>query len=302
MDVIINLHGVNGATLGSVVVNSKVSLAEFRSAVAGKLSLPAWHMHFLLGTVQLNHEQPFEGLVENSVPPAALDLTAIFESDRIIAELALEDKLYRCWEHLRQLRDQRRKLFQFCEEWDANSLEQRIEMLEFRIQTTSLSSREEKACVKELEDLKRKLRSYHRQETKHGRLQERLNELFRSYWQTRNCSERMRGKLLASQPQQDYSSSRALARLWLVRSTGHIPAFDVLSMPDIRLGRQDECHTIQYSFGPQGPHLWYPEEDGYDSEDMWSDADSAKDYVPGAVVHFKSSKSRRKFKGWGVSF
>lgn len=287
--------------MGTVVVNSKVSLAEFRSAVAGNLSLPAWHMHFLLGTVQLNHKQPFEGVVENSVPPAALDLTAIFESDRIIAELALENKLYRCWEHLRQLRDQRRKLSQFCEGWNVCFSEQRIEMLEFRIQTTSLSRGEEKACVKEVEDLKRKLRRYHREETKHGRLQDRRNELSRSYWQTRNLSEEMRDKLLASQPQQDHSNSRALARLWLVRSTGHIPTFDVLSMPDIRLGQQEECHTIEYSFGSQGPHLWYPEEIGYDSEeDVWSDADSAKDYVPEAVVHFKSSKSRRKFKGWGT--
>jgi hypothetical protein len=301
MDVIINLHGVSGATLGTVVVNSKVSLAEFRSAVAGKLSLPAWHMHFLLGTVQLNHKQPFEGVVENSVPPAALDLTAIFESDRIIAELALEDNLYRCWEHLRQLGDRRRKLVQFYENCNVHSLEQQIEMLDFRIQTTSLSRREEKACVKELEDLKRKLRGYHRLETKHGRLQERLDELSRRYGETRYLSEKLLDELLALQPQQDHSNSRALARLWLVRSTGHIPAFDVLSMPDIRLGRQGECHTIQYSFGPQGPHLW--DRNGYDSEEyVWSDADSAKDYVPEAVVHFKSSKSSRKFKGWGLSF
>lgn len=298
MDIEIKLQGLSGATLGNLVVNSNCSIGALKSQITDQLSLPAWHMHVLFGTAQLKDQQTLEELDGNATSSGSLELTLILDSEQVLSELKLKEELYRSWEALRQLTIQTAELREYCDSWEVSKLnEYKLSELESYMQTTSLSLSQEKSCLKQVQELTKKLREAPQDAAEYRRRDAQLTELYTAWSKQRQEAHQAKLKLEAITPEVNKSSK--FAYLWLKNSDSHVLHFDLFSMPDV-LDRPDgESNVSRYpyhSFGPQGPtlystcHYWPTQDDDYDT---------TSDYVPEEVVHFKLSKSRHRFEGWG---
>lgn len=308
------MQALNGAYLGSLGINSSSPLSELKHSIIDQLCLPAWHMQFLCGEVQLEDEHTFNELVGEATSPAAVDLTAVFDSERILLEVRLEQELYRTWQAMAQLEvvrefetllDHQRSLRNHKEE-----NEKEISTLELHIQIESLSLVEDKACWKRLQELKQLQRKLDQQQRS---LDQQDRDIRQRYTlPTLRDEQRKLNKLkgrareLISELQGMKPLGNNSTWLWLKSSNGFFHGCDLFTMPDVCYGPDPTYYY--YSFGPQGPSLhstedlygerWY--EDDFLEHYLVEaeDDDSEDDYVPEKVVHFKLSKARREFKGW----
>lgn len=302
MDIQVNLQALNGASLGILRINSNSRLSELKSAIIDHLSLPAWHMHLLFGEVQLKDEDTHNELVGETPSPASVDLTAVFDSQRILLEVRLEKELYRIWQAKAREEIQRRELRNFCDQYSTSQylIEDEIEKLDRYILEESLSLGEERACWKRLQELRRRQARQKRKSAAEYRDKER--RLHRIVF-VPDRTEEILSELEDMKPPGNNSTW-----LWLNRSTG-LP-LDLFTMPDVCYGPAPRFH--HYTFGPQGPSLysrWCRCEDEFcehycaaldaDAEHEAEVARRVADDDPEEVFQFKLSRALRKFEGWG---